>query len=94
MQPQNYDPECHNYGHVLVPPVMSAQIELIAFVAVLEPMRRAVLAPLRKLIEKNRTRSWFTIYLCLFILLHSCALLTDFERRQAQKYGLEVMTLF
>ncbi|KAI1131699.1 hypothetical protein F5Y10DRAFT_43917 [Nemania abortiva] len=88
MKPQDYDPECHNYGQVLVPPVMSAQIELIATATVLNPMRKKALGSLRKLIEKRRTASWFTSYLCIFILLHSCALLTDFERRQAKKYGL------
>ncbi|KAK1832991.1 hypothetical protein QBC39DRAFT_403358 [Podospora conica] len=85
--PQNYDPECHNYGQVLVPPVMSAQIELIATATLLNPSKEFVLRSLRKLIEANKTRAWFTIYLCLFILLHSCALLTEFENRQARKYG-------
>jgi len=85
--PQDYDPECHNFGQVLVPPVMSAQIELMATVMLLEPSKKAVLGPLRKLMEGNKIRSWFTIYLCLFILLHSCAMLTDFENKQAKKYG-------
>ncbi|KAJ8130806.1 hypothetical protein O1611_g2822 [Lasiodiplodia mahajangana] len=89
MKPQDYDPECHNYNQVLVPPVMSAQIELIATTTVLRPMSKRALGSLRKLIEKKRTASWFTSYLCIFILLHSCALLTDFERKQAKKYGLE-----
>jgi hypothetical protein len=90
MKPQSWDKEAANYGQVLVPPVMSAQIELIATSAVLDPMRRTVLKYLRQLMERNRTEAWYIIYLCLFILLHSCALLTDFERRQARKYGLEV----
>ena len=90
MQPQTHDPECHNYSQFLVPPLMSAQIELIATCAVLNPMRKLVLGRLRNLIEKNMSRSWFTIYLCLFIILHSCALLTEFENRQARKYGLPV----
>lgn len=92
-RPQDYDPECHNFGQVLVPPVMSAQIELIATATLLNPTKKAVLGPLRKLIEANKTRSWFTVYLCLFILLHSCALLTDFENRQAKKYGKPVSRL-
>jgi len=88
--PQDYDSECRNYGQVLLPPVMSAQIELMATAMVLEPSRKAVLVPLRKLMEGNKTKSWFTVYLCLFILLHSCALLTDFENKQARKYGSQV----
>jgi hypothetical protein len=90
MQPQDFDPECSNFSHVLVPPVMSAQIELITTAAVLQPLSKRVLDSLRQLIEKNRIRSWFTIYLCQFILLHSCSLLTAFENRQARKYGLLV----
>lgn len=93
MTAQTWDADAANYGQVLIPPVMSAQIELIATVAMLHPMRKAVLGRLRKLIEKNRTGCWYTVYLCLFILLHSCALLTDFENRQAKKYGLEVRFL-
>ena len=90
MQPQLWDPECNNYGEIVIPPIMSAQLELITTVAVLLPMRKAVLEPLRRLFEKGRMRSWFTIYLCLFILLHSCSLLTAFERRAAKKYGMLV----
>ncbi|KAI1326691.1 hypothetical protein F5Y16DRAFT_225394 [Xylariaceae sp. FL0255] len=88
MRPQDYDPECRNYGEILIPPVMSAQIELIATSTVLIPMRKQGLTCLRELIEKRRTTSWFANYLCIFILLHSCALLTDFEKKQAKKYGL------
>jgi hypothetical protein len=69
---------------------MSAQIELIATATVLNPTRKKGLMALRELIEKKRTASWFTIYLCIFILLHSCALLTEFENRLAKKYGLKV----
>lgn len=92
-QPQDYDRECHNFGQVLVPPVMSAQIELIATATLLNPAKKAVLGPLRKLMEGRKTQSWFTVYLCLFILLHSCALLTEFEHRQAKKYGRQVSRL-
>ncbi|KAI0107583.1 hypothetical protein GGR51DRAFT_548432 [Nemania sp. FL0031] len=89
MKPQDYDPECHNYNQVLIPPIMSAQIELIATATVLNPMSKRALGSLRKLIEKKRAASWFTSYLSIFILLHSCALLTDFESRQARKLGLK-----
>jgi hypothetical protein len=90
MVPQQFDPAAQNFNQVLVPPVMSAQIELIMTAMVLQPLKKAVLAQLQELIKANRTRSWFTIYLCLFVLLHSCALLTSFENMQAIKYGLQV----
>jgi len=90
MVPQQFDPAAPNFNQVLVPPVMSAQIELIMTAMVLLPLKKAVLTQLQELIKANRARSWFTIYLCLFVLLHSCALLTSFENMQAMKYGLQV----
>ncbi|KAH8682702.1 hypothetical protein BX600DRAFT_506269 [Xylariales sp. PMI_506] len=89
MQPQNWDRGCNNYNQILMPPVISAQIELMMTVAILQPLSQSVLKSLLKLIEKGKAHSWLTIYLSLFILLHSCALLTEFENRQARKYGLE-----
>jgi hypothetical protein len=93
MVPQTFDPAARNYNQVLIPPVMSAQLELIMTVVILQPLKKVVLNQLQELIKANRTRSWFTIYLCLFILLHSCALLTSFENMQAEKYGLQVVSL-
>lgn len=90
MQPQTFDDEAPSYGKVLMPPVMSAQLEMIATSEVLEPLKKEVLQSLWRLIEKGKPESWFAIYLCSFILLHSCAMLTDFEKRQAIKYGLKV----
>jgi hypothetical protein len=91
MKPQNWDPHCNNYGQVLIPPVMSAQIELMMTVLVLQPLKQEVLQGLQTLIEEKKNDFWFTIYLTVFILLHSCALLTQFENRQAKKYGYEVL---
>jgi hypothetical protein len=90
MAPQTLDPSAANYNQVLVPPVMSAQIELIMTAIVLHPLKREVLKQLQELMKADRKRSWLTIYLCLFVLLHSCALLTSFENKQAKKYGLQV----
>jgi hypothetical protein len=90
MVPQTFDQAAKNYNQVLVPPVMSAQVELIMTAVVLQPLKKSVLTQLQELIKANRSQSWFTIYLCLFVLLHSCALLTSFENMQAKKYGLQV----
>lgn len=90
MTPQTFDPESSNFGQVPLPPVMGAQIQLITYAYVGGPMLKAVLGRLRALIEKNKMRSWFTIYLCLFILLHSSALITAYARRRALKHGLLV----
>jgi hypothetical protein len=93
MAPQTFDPAAPNFNKVLIPPVMSAQIELIMTAEVLQPLKKEVLARLQELIGANRTRTWFTIYLCLFVLLHSCSLLTSFENKRAKRHGLQVGSL-
>jgi hypothetical protein len=85
MSPQNWDPESDNYNTYLVPPVLQAQIELLTTVAVLLPMKQAVLKGLQALMKANQTKSWFAVYLCLFILLHSCSLLTKAESMRAKR---------
>jgi len=93
MLPQTFDPAAKSFNQVLLPPVMSAQLELIMTAMVLQPLKKTVLVQLQELIIKNKTRSWFTIYLCLFVLLHSCALLTSFENMRAKRHGLQVSSL-
>jgi hypothetical protein len=93
MEPQIFDPAARNYNQVLIPPVMSAQLELVMTSMILQPLKKQVLNQLQDLIKADRPKSWFTIYLCLFILLHSCALLTSFENTQAKKYGLQVISI-
>lgn len=90
MQPQDYGPGCLNSGLILLPPVFGAQLEIIMTTLILEPAKRAVLRLLKDLILENRRSSWFTIYLCLFILLHSCAMLTAGDNKKARKQGMEV----
>jgi hypothetical protein len=85
MSPQNWDPESDNYNTYLIPPVLQAQIELLTTVAVLLPMKQAVLKGLQALMKANQTKSWFAVYLCLFILLHSCSLLTKAESARAKR---------
>ena len=69
---------------------MGAQIQLIMTVKILQPLAQRVLRQLQKLIEKKRPSSWFAIYLCLFVLLHSCALFTSAAKDRARKHGLDV----
>lgn len=90
MKAQNYGPDCPNSGHILLPPVFGAQLEIIMTTMILEPARRDVLRQLKDLIQENRRSSWFAIYLCLFILLHSCAMLTAGDNKKARKQGMKV----
>ena len=90
MRPQDWDADCNCYGRVLVPPVISAQIQLLMTVKVMQPLKASVLRILKKLVQKNDSKTWFTRYLCIFVLLHSCALLTSHENRRAKKSGFQV----
>ena len=73
--------------------MMSAQIEMITTTTILQPFKSSVLRRLQKLIQANEVKNWFYIYLCLFILLHSCSILTADENKAAKKYGLNVSDL-
>ncbi|PMD12241.1 hypothetical protein NA56DRAFT_502127 [Hyaloscypha hepaticicola] len=46
MKPGNYGPACSNSGIILVPPVLSAQMEIIMTATILQPMRTEVLKQL------------------------------------------------
>ena len=82
---QLWDKEAGNYGNICIPPVLQAQIEVITTAVVLLPMKKAVLKGLQELIHANEPRSWFTMYLVMFILMHSCALLTKAEHVRARR---------
>ena len=90
MKPQDYDPKCSNWGKILLPPVLNAQMEVIVTEKMLLPLKKAVLKGLETLLKENKRELWFTIYLSIFILLHSCALLTAADMKRARKYGMQV----
>jgi hypothetical protein len=89
MAPQFYEPASMNDGKILVPPVFSAQMEMIVTSMILKPAQEQVQKRLKKLMEENKRHYWFTIYLCIFIILHSCALLTSGDNKKARKQGLD-----
>lgn len=93
MKPQDYGPDCPNTGLVLTSPVFSAQLEVIMTSKLLLPARKDVLKRLKDLVQANDQSSWLTIYLTVFILLHSCAMLTAEDNKKARKQGLEVSGL-
>jgi hypothetical protein len=77
------------HGNIPIPPVMGAQIELILIQAIQVPLRTLVLDLLQKLVLANKSSAWFTIYLCIFILLHNCALITKHDAGYARKHGIK-----
>ena len=89
MTPEQNDRSYPLFGKIPIAPVMGAQLELILTLEVLRPLRNEVLKQLQKMMDANKAKYWFTIYLSCFILLHSCSLATkwhyDYSRRNGEK---------
>lgn len=77
-------------GTVPLPPVMIQQLDMILTLGVLQPLKKRVLEDLQKLAQTANPKNWMTIYLVTFMLLHSCALITDENYKNARKHGLVV----
>ena len=90
MEAQDYGTDDPNSGIILTPPVLSAQMEVVVTATLLLPARNDVLSCLQKMIQGNERRSWFAIYLAMFVLLQNCALLTQGDNKKARKQGYEV----
>ena len=73
------------YGTMPVPPMVCAHLEIISYSFFLHPLRYKILKALERLLTYNTPGAWFTIYLTLFIVLHSCSYTTkrdeDFGRQ-------------
>jgi len=69
---------------------MIAQLELIAFSMLLKPLSKAVLSELQTMIMANKKKIWLTIYLTVFLLFHSCAVMTRRDEEYARQIVLEV----
>lgn len=80
----------YNNGLILIPPVLSAQLEVIVTASILQPQRKLVLKLLNELFDSDRRQSWFTVYLTVFVLLHSCAMLIAADHAKAVKQGFKV----
>ncbi|KAL4919312.1 hypothetical protein BDW62DRAFT_216989 [Aspergillus aurantiobrunneus] len=83
------DPNSPFHAMVPMPGIMIAQMECIMYTRVLRPLSSRVLSGLKDLIMENKREHWLTIYLTLFILLHSCAMLTRRDWETAREYALQ-----
>ena len=75
-------------GRVPMPVIMTAQFECINYTTFLRPWSRAVLRQLNTLVLAKRRDYWLTIYLAMFVLLHSCAMMTRRDEETATQYGM------
>lgn len=85
-----HDPGSPFHGVVPMPVIMIAQMELIMFSKILRPVSKRLLDTLQTLIVERKHCYWYTIYLCCFILFHSCATLTKRDEETARQYNLKV----
>jgi hypothetical protein len=88
------DPNSVFHNKVPMPPIMIAQMECIIYTKVLRPMHLRLLAQLNNLVRANKRECWLTIYLAMFILLHSCAMVSRRDWETARQYGLKVGPAF
>lgn len=84
------DPLSMFHNVVPMPVIMIAQMECIMYTRVLRPTHRKVLAQLNELVKANKREYWLTIYLTMFILLHSCAMISRRDWETARQYNLQV----
>ncbi|KAK5702417.1 hypothetical protein LTR17_022344 [Elasticomyces elasticus] len=74
---------------VPMPVIMIAQMECIMYSRVLRPVSKRVLDTLQSLVLEQKPCYWYTIYLCCFVLLHSCAMQTKRDEETAHQYNLK-----
>jgi hypothetical protein len=89
MVPDTGDMSYPMKGKIPIPPVLGAQINLIISHKLQAPLRSRILDRLQKLILAQKPENWFCVYLCIFVLLHNCSLLTEHDIGYARKHGLK-----
>lgn len=77
-----------------MPPIMIAQEELVVYSQFLEPLSREVLKELQELVQGNQRRYWYTVYMVLFVLLHSCSMIINRDGEYACQINLKVCRTF
>lgn len=80
------------HGTIPTPPVLDVQTEIILTQKLQIPLRAKVLDLLQQLTLAQKPSNWFSIYLCTFVLLHNCSLLTAHDMQYAIKKGLKVLS--
>ncbi|KJZ77239.1 hypothetical protein HIM_03560 [Hirsutella minnesotensis 3608] len=84
MKPETKDETYPLYGKVSLPRMIVAQFDSINHNRVLTKYGRRVLQGLENLIFRNQSRWWWTIYLCVFILLREASFISADRYRHAR----------
>jgi mannose-6-phosphate isomerase class I len=84
------DPASNYHNKVPMPNIIVAQKKCIMYSRVLRPMQKKLLHDLTELVNENKPKYWLTIYLTMFILLHSCSMITRRDWETARLYDSSV----
>ncbi len=68
---------------------MVAQFECIHYTTFLRPWSKAVLKQLNDLVLAKKREYWLTIYYAMFVLLHSCSMITRRDEETARQYAMK-----
>lgn len=90
MEPELKDRSYPLFGKVSIPRIIIAQIDMFNTLRILQPLRKFVLDHLQRLVLSNKPKSWFTIYLSIFILLHDCSIISADRYRHARDNSMKV----
>ncbi|KAK3682997.1 hypothetical protein B0T22DRAFT_385649 [Podospora appendiculata] len=82
------DPGSIHDGRFPMPLIMTAQFECINYTTFLRPWAKAVLKQLNELVLAKKREYWLSIYYSMFILLHSCAMMTKRDEETATQYSM------
>lgn len=84
MKPETRDETYPLFGKVSLPRMIVAQFDSINHTRVLVKYGRLVLHGLEGYIFRNQGRWWWTIYLCVFILLREASFISADRYRHAR----------
>lgn len=84
MKPETKDETYPLFGKVSMPRIIVAQFDSINHTKLLSKYGHRVLRSLESFIFRNQSTFWWTIYLCVFILLHEASWLSADRYRHAR----------
>lgn len=89
--PQNIlDETSPTPGHIPLPPVLGAQLNLVMIHQIQAKLRKAVLDQLQRLVLKHKHTNWLVMYFVDFILLHNASMIIGHDASYARKHGINV----
>lgn len=94
MRPETKDETYPLFGKVSIPRMVLAQFDSINYTTVLSKFGHKVLRDIEVYVFRNQSTWWWTIYLCIFILLREASATTaDRYRHARNNFGGRVRTI-